>query len=50
MTDGVRGYDVVVDFWEWYRRRDARLNLLASYALEKCEETLRKCDWDTQST
>jgi len=50
MTDVVRGYDVVVDFWEWYRRRDARLNPLANYALEKCEETLRKYDWDTQST
>jgi hypothetical protein len=38
MVDGVRGYDVVVDFWEWYRRREARLNPLASYALEQCEK------------
>jgi hypothetical protein len=45
MTEGVRGYNVVVDFWEWYRRREARLNPLASYALEQCEETFRKCDW-----
>jgi hypothetical protein len=45
MVDGVRGYDVVVDFWEWYRRREARLNPLASYALDKCEETFRKCEW-----
>jgi hypothetical protein len=45
MTEGVRGYDVVVDFWEWCRRREARLNPLASYAFEQCEETFRKCDW-----
>jgi hypothetical protein len=35
MVDGVRGYDVVVDFWEWYRRREARLNPLATYALDE---------------
>jgi hypothetical protein len=46
MIDGAQGYDVVVDFWEWYRRRDARLNPLARYALEQCEETFRKCNWD----
>jgi hypothetical protein len=45
MVDGVRGYDVVVDFWDWYRRREARLNPLATYALDKCEETFRKCEW-----
>jgi hypothetical protein len=39
------GYDVVIDFWEWYQRREARLNPVASYALEQCEETFRKCDW-----
>ena len=47
MIDGVRRYDVVVDFWEWYRRREAPLNPLASYVLEQCEETFRKCDWDS---
>jgi hypothetical protein len=47
MTDGVRGYDVVVDFWEWYQRREAHLSPLASCALEKCEETFTKCDWDS---
>ena len=45
MVDGVRGYDVVVDFWDWYRRREARP--LASYALDKCEETFRKCEWNS---
>lgn len=46
MVDGVRSYDVVVDFWQWYRRREARLNPLATYALDKCEETFRKkCEW-----
>ena len=47
MTDGVRGYDVVVDFWEWYQRREARLSPLASCALEKCEKTFTKYDWDS---
>jgi hypothetical protein len=46
MADGRCNYDVVVDFWDWYQRREARLNPLASYALGQCEETFRKCDWD----
>ena len=41
-------YDVIVDFWEWYRQRQARQsNPLASYALDKCEETLRECEWNS---
>jgi len=47
MTEDTRGYDVVVDFWEWYRRREARHNPLASYALDKCEEAFRKCEWNS---
>jgi hypothetical protein len=46
MPEDGRGYDVVIDFWEWYQRREARLNPVASYALEQCEETFRKCDWN----
>jgi hypothetical protein len=46
MIDGTQGYDVIVDFWEWYRRREAgRHNPLEHYALDKCEETFRKCEW-----
>ena len=46
MPEDGRAYDVVVDFWEWYRRREAgKSNRLASYALDKCEETFRKCEW-----
>jgi hypothetical protein len=45
MAEDGRNYDVVVDFWDWYRRREERLNPLASYALDQCEETFRKCDW-----
>ena len=41
-----RDYDVIVDFWEWYRRREARQNPVANYALDKCEETFRKCEWN----
>ena len=47
MTDKTRDYDVIVDFWEWYQRREARQqNPLASYALDKCEEMLIKREWD----
>jgi hypothetical protein len=46
MTETRRDYDVIVDFWEWYRRRQVRQsNPLANYALDKCEETFRKCEW-----
>lgn len=41
-------YDGIVDFWDWYRRRKSgKSNPLASYALNKCEETFRKCDWNS---
>ena len=45
MIDKTHSYDVIADFWEWYARRAARHNPLASYALDKCEETFRKCEW-----
>jgi hypothetical protein len=45
MIDKTHSYDVIADFWEWYERRKARHNPLASYALDKCEETFRKCEW-----
>jgi hypothetical protein len=39
-----RDYDVIVDFWECYQRRETRQNNpLASYALDKCEEMFREC-------
>jgi hypothetical protein len=48
MTETRREYDVIADFWEWYRRREERQsNPLASYALDKCEETFRKCQWNS---
>jgi hypothetical protein len=48
MVGTTSDYDVIVDFWEWYRRRQAgQCNPLASYALDKCEETFRKCEWNT---
>jgi hypothetical protein len=46
MIGKTRDYDVIVDFWEWYQRREARLqNPLASYALDKCEEALIEREW-----
>jgi len=39
--------DVITDFWEWYEQRYAREHgALADYALDKCEETFGRCDWD----
>jgi hypothetical protein len=41
------GYDGIVDFWEWYERRLGReQNSVASLALDKCEESLRRRQWD----
>ena len=48
MIQKPHGYDVVVDFWEWYQRRqERRYNPLASHALDKCEHALASCDWDS---
>jgi hypothetical protein len=47
MIEKTHDYDVIVDFWEWYQRRQAsHCNLLASLALDKCEEALIKREWD----
>lgn len=41
-----RDYDPIVDFWKWYQRRQQRRGgPLADYALDKCEETFRRCEW-----
>jgi hypothetical protein len=47
MIEDARPYDVIVSFWEWYRQREARYNPLVSYALDKCEETFGKCEWES---
>ena len=49
MTKDTLGSDVVVDFWTWYRRREAHRSPLANYALDKCEEAFRKCQWNSFS-
>jgi hypothetical protein len=47
MIEKTRDYDVIVDFWEWYQRREAgRQNPLASYALDKREEAFIKREWN----
>jgi hypothetical protein len=47
MIEKTHGFNVIVDFWEWYQRRQERQHdPLASYALDKCEETLRNREWD----
>ena len=47
MINSTQSYDVIVDFWEWYRRREAnRCNPLESYALDRCEETFKRCEWN----
>jgi hypothetical protein len=46
MTGPSRDYDVIIDFWEWYRRRQERQSgPLANYALDKCEEAFGRCEW-----
>jgi hypothetical protein len=48
MIDKTRDYDVIVDFWEWYQRREARrYNTLASYALDKCEDAFLRRKWNS---
>jgi hypothetical protein len=44
MIDKAHSCDVVADFWEWYQRRQH--SPLAHYALDKCEETFMRCEWD----
>jgi len=39
--------DVIDFFWEWYRREDRRCGSpLCQYALDKCEETFSRRDWE----
>lgn len=41
-----QGYDVVVDFWEWYERRQGRRSgPLARHALDRCGEAFKRCEW-----
>lgn len=51
MVEQSHAYDVVVDFWQWYRRRqerhqERRYNPLESYALDRCEEAFQRSQWD----
>ena len=48
MTESERCPNVVINFWEWYQRRQERAHgPLARCALDKCEETFRRSDWDS---
>jgi hypothetical protein len=47
MLHTMNHHDVIIDFWEWYQAREGgRCNPLAGYALDKCEEAFRKCEWN----
>jgi hypothetical protein len=46
MIENARDYDVIVDFWEWYQRRQERRNGSADFALDKCEATFARGEWD----
>ncbi len=47
MTKSKPGPNVVANFWEWYQRRQEReRDPLARYALDKCEETFMRSEWD----
>lgn len=46
MVEPSRDYNVIADFWEWYRRRQERQSgPLANYALDKCEEFFGRREW-----
>lgn len=47
MIEPSRNYDVIVDFWEWHQRRQERQHdPVACYALDQCEETFGRRDWE----
>ena len=47
MTESERCPNVIVNFWEWYERhQECAHGPLARCALDKCEETFRRADWD----
>ena len=44
---GIRpDFDVIVDFWEYRRREERRLNSFQSYALDKCVEAYERSEWN----
>jgi len=47
MSEQGRGPNVIADFWEWYERRQRQeQSPLARYALDRCDETFRRCEWE----
>ncbi len=47
MIENAARYDVIVDFWEWYQRRQERRNdSIANFALDECEATFARGEWD----
>jgi hypothetical protein len=47
MTESERCPNVIVNFWEWYERYQERAHgPLARCALDECEESFRRSDWD----
>jgi hypothetical protein len=48
MFEKARNYDVIADFWKWHQgRQERQSNPLANHALDKCEEALIRCEWDS---
>jgi hypothetical protein len=46
MAGHSRDYNVIIDFWEWYRRcQNRQSGPLTTHALNKCEETFGRCEW-----
>jgi hypothetical protein len=47
MREELRHHDVIADFWDWYQLRHERDHgPLARHALDQCEETFQRCEWD----
>jgi hypothetical protein len=47
MMHDVQGPNVIADFWEWYERRQRKgRSPIARYALDRCDETFRRGEWE----
>jgi hypothetical protein len=47
VPEQVRSSDVIDFYWEWQKRQANRQSsAMADFALDNCEETIRRRDWD----
>ena len=47
MMEQGRHSSVIVNFWEWYEKRQQQgENAVARHALDRCDEAFRRCEWE----